>query len=86
LNLRIKCWYIKYPHRKVVNIYLLVHNPRMDAPKKGRGRPPVENGERLYLTIRISEARKALYEAAAKRAGETLSAWVKRVLDRSSKR
>lgn len=58
----------------------------MNAPKRGRGRPPVENGERLFLTIRISEARKAAYEAAAKRAGEALSAWVKRVLDRSSRR
>lgn len=54
--------------------------------KLPRGRPQIENGERLYLTIRISEARKALYEAAAKRAGETLSAWVKRILDRSAKR
>ena len=54
--------------------------------KRPRGRPQVENGERLYLTIRVSEARKALYEAAAKRAGETLSAWVKRLLDRASKR
>ena len=65
------CWYIMGP---------------MDAPKRGRGRPPVENGERLYLTIRVSEARKASYEAAAKRAGEALSAWVKRILDRASRR
>jgi hypothetical protein len=54
--------------------------------KRGRGRPTVENGERLYLTIRVSEARKALYEAAASRADATLSAWIKRVLDRASKR
>jgi len=58
----------------------------MQQAKRPKGRPVVENGERLYLTIRISEARKALYEGAAKRAGETLSAWVKRVLDRASKR
>lgn len=58
----------------------------MDQPKRPRGRPPVDNGESLYLTIRVSEARKAAYEAAAKRAGEALSAWVKRVLDRASKR
>lgn len=60
----------------------------MNAPKRGKGRPelPPEDRESLYLTIRISEARKALYEAAAKRAGETLSAWVKRLLDRASKR
>jgi uncharacterized protein (DUF1778 family) len=58
----------------------------MNAPTRSRGRPPVENGERLYLTIRISEARKALYELAAKGRGLTLSAWVKAVLDRASKR
>ena len=54
--------------------------------KRPRGRPTVENGERLYLTIRISEARKALYERAAAKAKETLSGWVKAVLDRASKR
>ena len=58
----------------------------MDAPKRGRGRPTVEDGERLYLTIRVSEARKALYERAAAKARATLSGWVKAVLDRASKR
>ena len=58
----------------------------MDAPKRGRGRPPVENGERVYLTIRVSDERKAAYERAAAKAKETLSGWVKRVLDRASKR
>lgn len=53
--------------------------------KRPRGRPPVQNGERLYLTIRISEERKARYERAATKAKETLSAWVKRVLDRASR-
>ena len=61
----------------------MVHNRRMD--KRPRGRPHVENGERLYLTIRVSEERKARYERAATKAKETLSAWVKRVLDRASK-
>jgi predicted HicB family RNase H-like nuclease len=58
----------------------------MEKLKRPRGRPPVDNGESLYLTIRVSEARKASYEAAAKRAGEALSAWVKRILDRASRR
>jgi hypothetical protein len=53
--------------------------------KRTRGRPAVENGERLYLTIRISAERKARYEAAATKAKETLSAWVKRLLDRASR-
>jgi uncharacterized protein (DUF1778 family) len=54
--------------------------------KKPMGAPKKENGERLYLTIRISEARKALYELAAKGRGLTLSGWVKAVLDRAAKR
>lgn len=54
--------------------------------KRPRGRPTVENGERLYLTIRVSEARKASYERAATKAKETLSGWIKAVLDRASKR
>lgn len=45
----------------------------------------MEDGERLYLTIRVSEERKSRYERAAAKAKETLSAWVKRVLDRASK-
>ena len=63
--------------------YLLIHNSGME--KRSRGRPAVSNGERLYLTIRISEERKARYERAAAKVGETLSAWVKRVLDRNSR-
>lgn len=61
----------------------MVHNAAMD--KHPRGRPTVENGERLYLTIRVSEDRKSRYERAAAKAKETLSAWVKRVLDRASR-
>lgn len=53
--------------------------------KRPRGRPPVDNGERLYLTIRVSEDRKSRYERAATKAKETLSAWVKKVLDRASR-
>lgn len=60
--------------------------PPMDQLKRPRGRPPVEDGETLYLTIRVSEERKARYERAATAAKETLSAWVKRVLDRASRR
>ena len=58
----------------------------MEQAKKPRGAPKKENGERLYLTFRVSAERKARYEAAAARTKETLSGWVKRVLDRSSKR
>lgn len=58
----------------------------MDQVKKPRGRPAVEDGERLYLTVRVSVERKARYERAAAKAKESLSAWVKGVLDRAAKR
>lgn len=58
----------------------------MEQPKKRRGRPAVENGERRWLTLRVSDERLAKYQSAADRAGETLSAWVKRLLDRGSRK
>jgi predicted HicB family RNase H-like nuclease len=64
----------------------LIHNLAMEPAKKPRGQPRKENGERLYLTFRVSAERKARYEAAAAKAKDTLSGWVKGVLDRASKR
>jgi uncharacterized protein (DUF1778 family) len=59
----------------------------MEQPaKRPRGQPRKENGERLYLTFRVSVERKAMYERAAAKAKETLSGWVKGVLDRAAKR
>jgi predicted HicB family RNase H-like nuclease len=54
--------------------------------KRPRGRPPVEGGERRWLTLRVSDERLEAYAKAASKAGETMSAWVKRVLDRASRR
>lgn len=70
----------------LVNDYLLVHNAPMEQAKKRRGRPPIDNGETRWLTLRVSEERLARYERAAAKAKETLSGWVKAVLDRASKR
>lgn len=56
------------------------------ASKRPRGRPAVENGERRWLTLRVSDERLEAYGRAAAKAGATLSAWVKRVLDRAAKR
>lgn len=66
--------------------YIIVNKNPNQRRSPGRPPLPLEQGERLSLNIRVSEARKAQYERAAERAGETLSAWVKRVLDRASKR
>ena len=63
----------------------MVHNQPMES-KKPRGRPPIDDGETLYLTVRISPERKATYARAAAKAGKALSAWVKAVLDRAAKR
>lgn len=55
------------------------------SSKRPRGRPPVENGERRWLTLRVSDERLERYSRAAAKAKESLSAWVKRVLDRASR-
>lgn len=55
------------------------------SPKKARGRPVVDGGERRWLTLRVSEERLERYGKAAAKAKESLSAWVKRVLDRASR-
>ena len=62
---------------------MLVHNAPMD--KRPRGRPPVENGEPRWLTLRVSDERLAKYQRAADKAKESLSAWVKRILDRAAR-
>ncbi len=61
-------------------------NSIMDKPKRPRGRPPVENPSSDRIDIRVAPEDKARYFRAAEKAGETLSAWIKGVLDRASKR
>jgi predicted HicB family RNase H-like nuclease len=57
----------------------------MEQPKRPRGRPPVDDGETAWIGFRASPERKERYERAAKKAGQALSAWIKKVLDRSSR-
>jgi len=54
--------------------------------KRPRGRPPVEGGAETHIQFRVEPDRKERYERAAKRAGKALSAWIKSVLDRASRR
>jgi predicted HicB family RNase H-like nuclease len=66
--------------------YIIVNkNPNQG---RSRGRPPLppEQRESQTLNIRVSEERKSQYEGAATKAKKTLSAWIKGVLDRASKR
>ena len=52
------------------------------------GRPPLDPGEakdQVYQ-LRLTAAERASYEAAAKRAGKTLSAWIRDKLSRAAKR
>lgn len=58
----------------------------MEQPKRPRGRPKLDNGESAWLGFRVSPERKARYEKAAAKAKESLSAWIKGVLDRASRR
>jgi hypothetical protein len=59
---------------------------RADPTKRPRGRPPVENPETERYELRLSKDRLALYTQAAGRAGKTVAAWIKGVLDRAAKR
>lgn len=53
--------------------------------KKPRGRPRLEAPENDRIDLRVTTERKERYSRAAQKAGETLSAWIKRVLDRASR-
>jgi len=57
-----------------------------NAPKRGRGRPPIADPETERFEMRLTPARKAAYEAAAARRGKPVGAWAKAVLDRASKK
>jgi hypothetical protein len=81
----IYCTDIKAPHRPLVKDYLYVHNSHMET-KRPRGRPPIDDPEDERYELRLSRDRRARYEAAAAKAGKALAAWIKAVLDRSSKR
>ncbi len=64
---------------------MYTYNLAMDEPKAPRGAPKKENPETADMHFRVSPERKSRYERAAAKAKESLSAWVKRVLDRASR-
>jgi len=52
------------------------------------GRPPLDPAEaksQVYQ-LRMTAAERATYDAAAKRAGQSLSAWIRDRLNRAAKR
>jgi predicted HicB family RNase H-like nuclease len=56
--------------------------------EKRMGRPPLAPGEakdQVYQ-LRLTADERASYEAAAKRAGKTLSEWIREKLNRAAKR
>jgi hypothetical protein len=56
--------------------------------EKRMGRPPLDPGEakdQVYQ-LRLTEAERESYEAAAKRAKTTLSKWIRDKLNRAAKR
>jgi predicted HicB family RNase H-like nuclease len=51
--------------------------------KKPRGKPKGE--PHTVFQFRLREEQKSRYEAAARKAGKALAAWIKGVLDRASR-
>jgi hypothetical protein len=58
----------------------------IEPMKRPRGRPPLDNGETERYELRLSKERLERYTAAAEKAGKTLAAWIKGILDRASRR
>ena len=54
------------------------------TPKRGRGRPPIDNPAALRLNIRVTLEQRERYSRAADRAGMTLSAFALKLLDRAA--
>ncbi len=52
------------------------------------GRPPLhpEQAKGEYIQLRLSPAERLEYEQAAKRADQTLSAWIRQRLSKAAKR
>lgn len=58
----------------------------MEKPRRGRPpKTPDELRSGVYQ-LRLTEAEREAYEAAAQSAGETLSEWMRGVLTRAAKR
>jgi predicted HicB family RNase H-like nuclease len=54
--------------------------------KVGRPARDLKSGAAKIVPIRMSDAEKAAYQKAAKRAGKSLSQWIRDQLDRAAKR
>jgi len=57
----------------------------MTTEKRQRGRPPKDNNATTTLSpIRVTPDQKEQYQAAAKKANLSLSAWLKKLADENS--
>jgi predicted HicB family RNase H-like nuclease len=56
--------------------------------EKRMGRPPLDpaDAKSQVYQLRMTAAEREAWEAAAKRAGKTLSAWIRERLNRAAKR
>jgi predicted HicB family RNase H-like nuclease len=56
--------------------------------EKRMGRPPLDPGEakNQVYQLRMTSAEREQWETAAKRAGKSLSAWIRERLNRAAKR
>lgn len=56
----------------------------MNQPKRPRGRPPLKDPASVRINVRVTPGDRAKYRAAAKKAGVSLSLWLKALADRES--
>ena len=56
----------------------------MDQPKRPRGRPRLADPASVRINFRVTPAEREKYKAAARRAGATLTVWLKALADRDS--
>jgi hypothetical protein len=74
------------PQERLQGIFVRAIIVGMDKPKRGPGRPPIDDPATERLEFRLTPEALERYERAAKRAGKALSAWIKAVCDRASRR
>lgn len=56
----------------------------MSKPAKRRGRPPLKDPASVRINVRVTPGERERYKAAARKAGVTLSVWLKALADREA--
>ena len=56
----------------------------MSKPKRPRGRPPVKDPASVRINVRVTRGERERYKDTARKAGVSLSVWLKTLADRES--